>query len=164
MQIFRHALLSGPDQKALHIQVNDIILIQIFLKCGSFFYFHSRKQFFGITASAVISGEHIKRHGFSEAPWPADTDIFLFCAQILICTGNQTRFIHIDLRSNRLCEAIVSRIQIYPHWTPPIQHSSFPIQSLLKIHRSDFSVKNPSSVARFRSPQQPKTSSSLVNS
>ena len=114
-QIFCHFSLLCFNQKLLHIQINDIITVQILWKRFMGFYLKSCKQFPGITAPAIIGSQHLKRHGLSKTPGPADTDILFFCAQQRIRTPNQIRLIHIDFRTNRFPKSSVARIQIYSH-------------------------------------------------
>ena len=114
-QVFRRLSGRSLNQELLHVQINHIITVQMlgkrFLPC----YLQSREELPGVAAPAVIGSKHFKRHGLSEAPGPADTDIFFFCAKQLIGTCKQSCLIHINLRPNRFPKASVTWIQINSH-------------------------------------------------
>ena len=85
LQIFRYILPFGANQELLHIQINDVILVQMLPKGIIAAYLQSREQLPGVTAAAVIGGKHLKRHGFPETPGPADAHKALLCVDASIC-------------------------------------------------------------------------------
>ena len=114
-QIFDHLLLPCPDQKLLHIQIDHIIPVQMFLKSLITLYFPPPEQIPGVAAAAIVGIEHFQCHGFSETARSADTHIFLFCIHVSVRICDQSGLVHIDLRAGRFPETVVVRVQIDSH-------------------------------------------------
>ena len=70
----------------------------------------ARKKLPGIAAAAIIGRKHFQRHGLAETARPAEADKFLLGIKEPAGTGNQSRFIHIDIGTDGFPEALVSRI------------------------------------------------------
>ena len=100
LQIFNHSLSLRPDQKLLHIQKDNLILIQMLPERLLLFDLKPSEQVCRIAAAAVVGGKHLERHGLAKAPGPADTDIFLFGIDQLINACDQSRLIHINFRTD----------------------------------------------------------------
>ena len=103
--------------------VGRTIIVLYCLKRFVIFNLKTCEKLPGIAATAVIGGQHFKRHGLSETPGSGDTNILIVCIHHFICTRNQIRLVHIYLGANRFPEALVARIQVNSHRAPPLLHS-----------------------------------------
>ena len=102
--------LLCPNQKLLHIQIYNVIFVQMHIKCIIAFYFIPFKKLVRIASSTVIHSKHFKRHRLAKAVRPADADKFLFRIDAFVYMGNKPCLINIYFRIYRFPKAFIARI------------------------------------------------------
>lgn len=107
-------------QCLLNVQLDDIILVQVFFKAVLLCDFQTRKKGGGIPASAIVGCHHVHSHGFAKPPRTADTDKALYHIQQGICPAEKQTFIHINLRIYTVFKiCIVRTSNSFPYRTLP---------------------------------------------
>ena len=103
-----------------------------------FFNAPAGEQFFGMTAFAVISGEHIRRHGLSETAGAADAEIFYTgFIQFLVDEGNHARFVNVNIIGYCLAKGFISWIEIQSHEI----HLFFPVFQTVSVLMQSYHKK-----------------------
>ena len=102
------------SKEVCHVQIYDIILIQMIAIIWFLCNFQIREQIPRIAASIIIATQHLRRVGFPETAGPADTNQILRSTDCRVNQTDQPGFINIFPIDDSF-ESFISGIQICAH-------------------------------------------------